>query len=54
MIGFLVTTGNIYRSEHITPVFKIIISNPNYWNLAAGYASTWTCRLSIASEIFEM
>ena len=54
MIGFLVTMENIYRNEHITPVFKIIISNPNYWNLAAGYASTWTCRLSIASEIPEM
>ena len=54
MIGFLVTMENIYRNEHIKPVFKIIISNPNYWNLAAGYASTWTCRLSIASEIPEM
>ena len=29
MIGFLVTMENINRNEHITPVFKIIISNPN-------------------------
>ena len=54
IIGFLVTIENINRNEHITPVFKITISNPNYWNLAAGFASTWTCRLSIASEIPEM
>ena len=53
MIGFLVTMEDIYRNEHITSVFKIIISNPNYRNLAAGYASTWTCRLSIAREIPE-
>ena len=46
MIGFLVTLENIYRNEHITPVFKILIFNPNYWNLAAGYARTCTCRLS--------
>ena len=39
MIGFLVTMENIYRNEHVTPVFKIIISNPNYWNL-----SGWLCK----------
>ena len=54
MIGFLVTMENIHRNEHFTPVFKIIISNPNYWNLAADYTSTWACRLSIASEIPKM
>ena len=43
MIGFLITMENINRNEHITPVFKIIISNSNYWNLEAGYANTWTC-----------
>ena len=59
MIGFRVAMENIYRNEHITPVFKIIIFSPNYWNCSSvinvacnGYARGFMS--AVASEITGM